>query len=371
MTLKVYQVTLKTISPLFIGSGKKIGKKDYIVIDANHLGIIDEYKLYHKISSMGLSDDFEKDLLNGKYSDINTWAPQKQISSTEFKDCIRYELTDADLQFTGGEFKQMEIVEFMKDPYGLPYVPGSSLKGMFRTVLLANDIIKNPNKYSNLAKELEYDIYNSKEKRTRYLLRNIKSIEQRYFNILNKDTKKIFNAVNDFMQGVIISDSEPLKLTDLTLCQKMDIFPDEDYNKLNILRESIKPGVDINFTITIDTTNCSLTDKDFLSAIKTFNDCYNKYFVSKFDGASPIHADTVICGGASGFVSKTIIYPILKEKGLMATVDIFKKTGVPIKHRHDEDEEFEVSPHMLKCTKHKNKTYQMGLATIKFKEMIN
>ena len=34
----------------------------------------------------------------------------------------------------------IEVLSFVKDSYNLPYVPGSSLKGMLRTILLENDI---------------------------------------------------------------------------------------------------------------------------------------------------------------------------------------------------------------------------------------
>lgn len=368
MTLKVYQVTLNSLSPIFIGSGKKIGKKDYIVIDGNRLGIVDEFKLYKKICEMNLAKEFETDLLSGKYVGIKSWAMKNNISVKDFYDCIRYELNNTELLFTDLKFKQMEIQEFVKDPYGLPYVPGSSIKGMFRTILLADDIIRNPSKYIKLSNELERQIYQFAKKKKSYLSREIKNIEQRFFNTLLKDPKNPQNAVNDFLQGFIISDSEPIKLSDLTLCQKIDMDNDGSYNEINILRESVKPGVNINFTITVDTQTCSLTDESINKAISAFVDCYNKYFTSKFKGSLGVLPNTVILGGATGFVSKTIIYPILKERAVNAIVEIFKKTGVPECHKHNDDEDANVAPHMIKCTKYKNKIYQIGLATISFQE---
>ena len=40
-----------------------------------------------------------------------------------------------------------EIDTFVKDAYGMPYVPGSSIKGMIRTALISWEIQRNPEKY--------------------------------------------------------------------------------------------------------------------------------------------------------------------------------------------------------------------------------
>ena len=54
-----------------------------------------------------------------------------------------------------------DIQQHIKDPYGNPYIPGSSIKGMIRTIMLAYDIINNPEKYSDLKDNLEKILFNS------------------------------------------------------------------------------------------------------------------------------------------------------------------------------------------------------------------
>ena len=50
--------------------------------------------------------------------------------------------------------RPIAIQQFVKDVYGLPYIPGSSLKGVLRTCLLAEDIMKNPEKYDRIRRNV-------------------------------------------------------------------------------------------------------------------------------------------------------------------------------------------------------------------------
>ena len=58
----------------------------------------------------------------------------------------------------------------------MPYIPGSSLKGMLRTILLSSDIINNSDKYSEAGRDMSYNIGKTAS-RKRYLSGDIKTIE--------------------------------------------------------------------------------------------------------------------------------------------------------------------------------------------------
>ena len=53
---------------------------------------------------------------------------------------------------------RMQIMNFMRDPYGNPYIPGSSIKGMLRTILLAADIMKNPLYYKQDVQKIKMEL---------------------------------------------------------------------------------------------------------------------------------------------------------------------------------------------------------------------
>ena len=92
-------------------------------------------------------------------------------------------------------------------PYCKPYIPGSSIKGMLRTILLADDILVNSEKYARLKNTMGYNISSrDKVSRKEYLLRDMAAIECEKFHTLKRDEKNRENAVNDMMSGIIVSD---------------------------------------------------------------------------------------------------------------------------------------------------------------------
>lgn len=66
------------------------------------------------------------------------------------------------------------------DPYGNPYVPGSSLKGMLRTILLSKDIAQDQIKYKRDQSQIRSELSAGRKSR-KILNRNIGIIEKRLF----------------------------------------------------------------------------------------------------------------------------------------------------------------------------------------------
>ena len=131
------------------------------------------------------------------------------------------------------------------------------------------------------------------------------------------------------------------------------------------LRECIKPGTVIKSSLTIDETECNLKIEDILDAVKLFYEQYYQVFQSKFPRCDRGKPNTVFLGGGSGFVSKTVVYPMFGEReGIEITKDIFDRTGVPQDHKHYKDTRMRVSPHILKCTRYQGKEYMMGQCEI-------
>lgn len=246
------------------------------------------------------------------------------------------------------------------DPYGNPYIPGSSIKGMLRTVLLYADILKRPEKYRMDVLKMKEDLYNSGQRRDKVLLRNIKEIESKGFHTLNRTEKKQ-DAVNDSLSGLIIGDSQPVSRKDIILCQKWEKHPDGKCKTLNVLRECMKPDTIIKTTMTLDKTRISLSPEDIMDSVRIFYDTYYNVFQKKFSGTDRATDNTVFLGGGSGFVSKSIIYALYEEQEAVRMVkDIFEKTKVPREHKHNMDPKLGVSPHILKCTRYRGKEYLMG-----------
>ena len=116
---------------------------------------------------------------------LGDWLKRNRIDIPDIRKCIKYEIECGDA--IGVESRDMEIQEHIKDPYGMPYIPGSSIKGMLRTILLIYDILENSQKYQKAKNNLSYDI-GKQQRRTIYLSKNMKEIETISFNKLNSSS---------------------------------------------------------------------------------------------------------------------------------------------------------------------------------------
>ena len=248
-------------------------------------------------------------------------------------------------------------------------MPGNSLKGASRTILLSNNILEYNRRYSGNKK----DIKNTRYKGRRYLEREANNIENKAFNTLKRNEEKKYDAVYDTLSGLRISDSKPLSIDDLVLCQKIDVSVDGNENKLNVLRECLKPNTNIEFELSIDTQLCKYTVDEILEAINNFYKCYLDVFLKKFKKPSSNKKNSFYLGGGSGYVSKTVSYPLYgDDEGVKIVSNIFQNTlnnRAKRDHKHEKDVALGVSPHMLKCTRYNNNLYEMGLCNIDFVKM--
>lgn len=356
--LRSYRVTMCALGPVHVGSGREIGKKEYFFLNKGKaVGIPDMQLLYAELKKKGKAEEFERFFLGSGNMSLTQWVERQQIFNLE--PLIRYRLDCGDAILEKGA-NRLQILGCIKDAYGMPYLPGSSLKGMLRTALLAADIEKDPGKYrqqkSALLQKSNYDA-----SRTSYLKREIGEIEGAAFRTLQRPDSRPLDAVNDTLQGLMVSDSAPLGTGDLTLCQKIDRHTDGKEKPLPILRECIKPGTEIHFTITVDDSVCKVSDQTIWEAARLFMEGYYENFASAFAGMDRLGDDCVFCGGGCGFATKTILYPMFgKKEGIEISKRVFDKTKVPRVHKHHLDTDYGASPHTIKCTRYQGKLLQMG-----------
>lgn len=360
-TFKTYTLELKVQGPVFVGSGEEIQKKEYVFLKGRRaLGVVDIEKLYQLARKKGLASDMEQFMVRDTRETLRQWADRNRIKPDELKACMKYIVDAGDMQQEKG---RMQIMACAKDPYGQPYIPGSSIKGMLRTILLGAELIQHPESYRGLSESMKDDLYNYRGGRNNLLKSNITAIENRVFRTLDRPKSKPQDAVNDWMSGVIVSDSEPLSMKDIAVCQKWEQHVDGHERAINTLRECVRPGTVIRCQLTIDETISPLTGEALMQAVRIFYQRYEQAFQQHFPykSVAPISDATVFLGGGSGFVSKTMIYDLFEQKeGVRVTRDIFIKTKVPREHKHDKDTSFGVSPHVLKCSKLDGKKYMMG-----------
>lgn len=368
-TLKVYDIELTARGPIYIGSGNELKKNEYFSVKGKKVIVPRLDIMYQDICRMNKQRSYENYMLRNNRDGLSKWLYDERIPDSYIEKWKSYELDCGDYIEEKG--KQLKIMTCIKDPYGNPYIPGSSLKGMLRTILLAYDIRMYPQKYASIKSEIEKTIRTELHPdKKKFLSRQIKKVEIMAFNTLQRPDTSTEDAVNDYMSGLIISDSEPLSMDDLTLCQKIDKPTDGLKNNLPILRESIKPDTQIHFTMTIDTSLCKIDDKYIMDSVADFVDVYYEMFKNKYKGPGRPVDNTIWLGGGAGFVSKTVIYSMFGEDGVHIVPEIFGRIGVTRKHKHYMDKELGVSPHMLKVSRYKGKLYEFGKCRIKITENI-
>lgn len=357
---------IKALSPIFIGNGDTIGKKEYMISPDGKVVIPDVIKMYQALQKKHLEKQYEKYML--RYNEeLGTWLERYHIFPEEYIAWKKYELDAGDAFTTlknSKENKVKQIQCFVKDAYGNPYVPGSSIKGMIRTALLAYEITEHPDTYEAIKKEIEKNA-GMRAKRESYLSRETTSLETQAFHTLEREKRKIENAVNSCLSGLIVSDSNPLSTDQLILCQKIDYTIQREEKPFPLLREALKPGTEIDFQITIDKTVCPYTMDMIIKALNRFGEiCYDSFY-SRFQRGTT-EENVVWLGGGVGFLSKTILYPMFGRKAVKVTDQVFKNTlGKNYKiHKHYRDLELRIAPHMCKCTRYQKKLYDMGMGKI-------
>lgn len=365
--LEHHHVRITALAPIHVGDGKKISKKEYIQLKGIRGPIIipDMLKMVQTLGKHNLIPAYENFMLNEYRKDLGEWLLEKHISTDEIEKWARYTMNPGEAFVKKGkDTPKKEIMAFVKDAYNKPYVPGSTLKGMLRTAILCYRIIQNPAKYKRETDQLLIAA-NGKGTRTRFLSSETKNLETAEFHKLKRNTVDWKNAVNSIMSGFIVSDSTPIEETQLILAQKIDYSLKGIERSLPLLREAIKPGTQIDFEITIDKSICDIQIEEIVAALKFFNKISNEFFYSKFHRGN-MADDTVWLGGGTGFLSKTLLYPVFGKRALGIADKTFQITlnGLYHKHKHDTDKARGVSPHCCKCTRYNGKLYDMGMGRI-------
>ena len=361
--LKHYRMKLTAKGPICVGDGQKLIKKDYALLPKKGLiAVVDIIKLYQKLRSLHKEKDFEILYLQSGM-DLGSWLKNEGFSEAEIMAISRYVLDVKDVSMETeerGRRRLHEIATFIKDAKGRPYVPGSSIKGALRTAQLCFEMDRNRDFLQKSRDEFERGCFsNERISPKNFLKRETAYVERRAFGVLNKETGK-YDPVRSKLSGLIVGDSYPLEVRDLILCQKVDIDIKGNEHSLPILRESLRPGTEIYFDLSID-DRCCYTIDDIFKGLELMNRAIDMHFLRNF-GRSIDDSRTVWMGAGVGFPQKTLFYPLYGKDAVSRVDEVFKNTlGKRYReHKHYLDRNWQSSPHVCKCTRYEGKLYDMG-----------
>ena len=377
--LKRYSIKLKVLSPVHIGSGEIINKKGYILDRKKHaLYYPDLHSMMKTLRAQRLLEGYER-LLLSKNGDLFAFL---QDNLLDWADWCSEPIS------VGGiiESRFNEINTFIKDPYGFPYVPGSSVKGAFRNVILNHEA-----RSRRLSGIPLVSLPLNPKWRRREADNEVKRIESDVFDILNRNDKKRNTAVNDVMAAFRFSDSKPLPKNTLMIGRKMDQpvkYKRGEIKQLPTYRECLKPGTVIDLTLTVDTAllqDTSYVDlferkrfktesgkviemPVFIARLRNFNLYYHDEYRMHFSDIEPLQPNVLYLGGGTGFLTKTMMIGLLEKEPRLNYIADYLNNNFK-KHKHYEDKNLGVSPRMLKLTEFNGKRYEMGRCAISIEEI--
>lgn len=366
--LRSYTLTLKTLSPLFIGSGKEINKKEYVYVPRGQsVYMLDIHKFSRFLANRGFVDEYTEFML-GNQNDLYRWLHEKKVNEAEIKTFAAYRISAADALKHNSSLRGIQL--FIKDNYLRPYVPGSSLKGAMRTAILAKMVSGEKGEGERTIQRFNNIIERENFIKKNTLRRETEELEVKYLNTLKVigDERNMGNSV---MKGLQVSDSEPVSTDHLVLTAKIDLPLAGNIKVIPTFRETIKPGVTIKAKLTLDpvileTAGISV---DFIkAAIEDFAVMQEKYFFSAFkrppesDSAKVRDGLELYLGGGVGYVSKTLSYPMGGKDALEFVASLMSKQFR--QHKHEKDRDLGISPHILKETYYNHLFYRMGRCTV-------
>lgn len=372
-----YELKIKILTPVYIGSGYTVGKREYIHDKSKNLvSFLDLDKLFKGILENGLYSEYEKYFTaDNKSREMNVELKQflesAGIGEDKYSKWITYS------EYMGSSNLRLqnthEIQTFIKDSYGNPYIPGSSLKGVIRTILESCYIRNKYKKFNFIRNEV---IKEKMEKKARYMSFPCNQLKEKVFHRQITDEKvKLEEMQNDIMRGMIVGDSHPIDKDSLCICQKIDLSTKGNKKSLNVLRECLKPETVVTVPLTIDSKimrkmyGKKFDLEDIKADINMFYKNYKDEYICKFSGAPMVkdEKNAFYLGGGCGYVSKTVTHSLFNEDNATKVVskilnEVFTQKYKPSANK--DDEVLGVSPHTLKCTYYLGNLYQMGLCRI-------
>ena len=298
MTIRHYCMEIEVSGLVHIGNGNQYTKKDYFV-KSNKIVILDTRKFVSKLNAQQVSDycDFLQD--KNKGLDLQTFLQQNADMHKVAETSIAYALESNLATAKRGAILYNDVWEFVKDAYGNPYIPGSSVKGMLRTAILLN-LLRNNTVFKDFCRNHTEQPLNSSKK-----LEDKEIINQAFFK--EQPDKMNSNILNDILKYISVSDSEPISVSNLVFAKKFDLFSANDSashkrkmgklaqfegNELNIYRECLQPGTKVFININVDSRidkylNNPVLDAQGISTIlqRSFN-FYSEHFLSNFKNAN-------------------------------------------------------------------------------------
>lgn len=246
------KVRIKTLTPVHIGTGKKLGRLEFL---NNHR--INYDKLFELLAEEK-QEEFISWIEQNPNIDVRSILNQFKLNTNEIiKKCGLY--------FINGSF-QRDVNEGIKDSSNKLFIPGSSLKGSLRTALMYK-VLANSSNSNFLSKKLD-ELKNiatnlrGNQNKIKELLKRAddKIVEEIFICGVEKEKNNKIEIVYDdqkydLLKLIKISDTTSVSTKDEGEISELQVYALKKlpaHKSFRINTESIRDNVELEFDISID-----------------------------------------------------------------------------------------------------------------------
>lgn len=375
---KTYELTC--ISPIHIGNGELLKQYEYIFTkDRNQQRIyfLDKAKWMTFLVRHDLIDDYAQSVFSGRMN-LYGWLQSQRIGSLS---AIIREVCNASADVYLVRERQQRVNDIsrqVKTPDGVPYIPGSTLKGAIRSAILFHDIRQHPEAYLPFWNRIKAAMEAGNRRQMRYLAQNI---ERQAFTRLKQQKNRPDDALQSVMKGLAVSDAMLVgHERDTVILQKYDVSSIRREglkgHPLALFRECIPAGRKFRFSMTLDKDIArligitSLDDvwqwvRDYLAfGLAQEKGVFGHEYKGEFEESKL--AD-IRLGGGTGFLSKTVYYALAPNgEGRTVLANFFDDVLFTRRNcHHHKTKDDRLTPRTLKLAWADNDRWILGLAAVK------
>lgn len=376
------KMCLKVVTPINIADGIVLGAKDYLYDSSRQkVYFLNLHQWHMFIYKHMLLEKYESYLANFRdKQSLLEWLQMQGYDIDDVRTVITSE-AQATVNLMDNEKKKTlnDINRHIQQPEGSLYVPGSSIKGVFRTAILYSLLQKRQDIKVKYWRQIQEKISSNYFKPYRDFNKLISDLENEFLHTLRLVDGNIRsnNAVCSAMRGLQVSDTYASRNMQTAILQKVDggfdKFGKASPKKLPIFRECMLPKAELFFDVKIEKAVMSTiginTVDDLLKATHSFfaavtdllQQAFGKEYQEAFQGVA---AGNMFLGSNTGFLSKTLLAMLAPDKDTAKnTIKVLLDKSFKT-HKHLLRDKV-IAPRTLKCTNYNGKLMLMGVAEVR------
>lgn len=397
---------LNCLSPVHIGNGETLKAFEYLydhktstvyfLNEAKWIAFLDKNNLINKFfeyierisaALRGRTPFVEKNLWE--------WLNENGIADTDLRK-LAIRQADAETNTIVSKRSLNDIDCHIALADGKPYIPGSSLKGLFRTAILHAKIKKMPalaqRYWKKIVATTKLDLrrQNSECARISHELEN-ELLSKLDYTSVEGFNRRVPDEVKSVLRGFMVSDAVCTESIDTVILQRLDATTKTNHlydaeKTLPLFHECIPANTRLKFSMTLDFDILSVVGissfeqvfqmiREFmLDGMERLEKVFGDEFHEQFEEART--ADALI-GGGVGFLSKTLIYSLAPshEEAKKFAANYFDEAFTvwdSVRHHREpahwhETYDKKIAPRTLKLTRSQTAKSLLGL--VQFREL--